>query len=472
MSAAPGAAADELTVSLESATAYRVYAPHRFQKSQNRLGAEGDLDLPAGLRAHAEGWLLWDPMARLVGEVPSFEQDPFDRRQVGDSRHLEAELRELYVDGQASLGSALVRLRVGKQQVVWGQSFGLRVLDIVNAQDFREFILEDFNRARTPTFGVRVDASLHGFELQGLAFPDFEPDVLPDFESELALEPSVPGLFPRLEPFLGPFGGVPVLIPEASNAPDDWTAGATGFGVRIGHPVGGVDVAVHYWDRPDPRPLLARRVETIAGVLFVNHLTPTHLRVRTLGLSFAAALGDFALWGEGGVSTGRGFVVDELVDPDGYVRRADLQYALGLDWSGWGPLFANVQLLQFGVFDHGANVALDPWRTFLSLLLRFDFRNETVFPQLFVLYGVNDAELMLRPSLEWKLSDRLSLTAGADVFTGPREGLLGQYAHDRRCVPVPPFLPAPDPSGCHWEPQPGRPSRVFLTLRYAFSLRN
>ena len=53
------------------------------------------------------------------------------------SDHLEVELREFYLEGE--VGETFVTL--GKQQVVWGKSDGLKVLDIVNPQSFNEFIL-------------------------------------------------------------------------------------------------------------------------------------------------------------------------------------------------------------------------------------------------------------------------------------------------------------------------------------------
>jgi hypothetical protein len=466
------ASAAEATVTLESANAFRIYSPHRVQKSQNRLLLEGDVALPfSGWSAHAEGWLFWDPAAHLVGRDPDFGQEPIDRDQIGGSREAEAELRELYLDGELQAGNSLLRLRIGKQQVVWGQSFGLRVLDIVNAQDFREFILDDFNRARTPVFGVRADASIGSWEIQGIVFPDFEPDVLPDFESEFALEPTLPGLFPALAPFAGP-GDDPLLTFVRPRKVRDWTGRATGAGFRVATRFKRLDVAAYYWDRPDPRTTLRRKITPFPGLpgTSVNELEPLHLRVRSIGLSFAAALGDFALWGEGSVTMGRGFASARLAEGNGYVRGTDLEYALGLDWNGWRHLFANLQVIELGVLDGGAGIEVDRWRTFVSLLLRSDLRRETVALQLFALAGVDRGEVMLRPSVEWKLTDRLSLSGGVDWFAGPRRGLLGQYAHDRKCVPVPSPIPAPDPSGCHWEPQPGRPSRVFLTVRYAFSV--
>jgi hypothetical protein len=469
--AAVAGRASDVTFTLESANAFRLYAPRGVQKSQNRLRVETDLDLPlARWSVHADGWLLWDPAARLVGRKPNFGEDPIDRDQIGGSREAEAELRELYVAGELRLGPGLLHLRLGKQQVVWGQAFGLRVLDLVNAQDYREFILDDFNRSRTPTFGVRADLSMGAWEIQGLVFPDFEPDVLPDFESEFALEPTLPGLFPGLAPAAGP-GTAPLLQPLPVRRPRDFTGAGTGAGFRIGTTLGSLDVAGYYWDRPDTRATLARTVAPVPSVpgASVNLLEPRHLRVRTLGVSFAAALGDFALWGEGGATFGRGFAVPGTSDRDGFVRGTDLEYALGLDYAGWSPLFANVQVIEFGVLHAPGEISVDRWRTYVSLLLRCELAHDTTSLQLFALAGADRGELMLRPSLEWRATDSLTLGAGVDWFAGSRRGLLGQYAHGRACVPVEPPFPAPTPSGCAFEPQPGKPSRVFVTVRYQFA---
>jgi hypothetical protein len=467
---ARGAPGVELSVLLESDTAWRVHSPRVAQKSQNRLEVDLELRLSDALSVRGLGRLLWDPAGRLVGPDPDFGQEPLDRGQVGGSRHLEAELRELYADWRGRVGAARLDVRVGKQQVVWGQSFGLRVLDVVNAQDFREFILDEFVDARTPTWGVRADAFVRGLSLQALVFPDFEPDALPDPESEFALDPALRGLLPALA--VAPSGGPLVALADPA-IPDDWKPGNWGVGVRVGGHLRGFDLALHYWDRLDPRGVFRRRIVPVpvrgAGTAPLNVLERDFVRVHTLGFSFSTAFGDVTLWGEGGLSLGRAFVVNDLGDDDGVVHRPDLEYALGLDWTGWEPLFANVQFIQLVILDHERAIDLDPTRQFLSVLLRFDLRGETLFPQLFVLYGTNENESLIRPSLEWRASDRLSVSVGADLFTGPREGLLGQFAGRRECVPLPSHLPLPGSGGCLFDPPPGRTSRVFLRFRYEFA---
>ncbi len=474
-----------LTGYVESDTAYRVLEPHGFQKVQNRLQLDLDADLAGSLRLRAIGRLLYDPRRLLVGPDPDYEQEPIDRWQVAGTRSTEAELRELYLDWRGRLGPVRLDVRAGKQQVVWGQAFGLRILDVVNALDYREFILDDFVDARIPSLALRVEGFWRGWSFEAFALPDFEPDRLADPSSEFALDPELPGFLPAFreipasplvpEPF-------PFVVLEDEDVPRDWRFSNTGWGLRVGRYWKGFDLSLHYRDAYDPTIAFERRIEereilvTVApGVTFpvtvpVNRLQPDHVRVRTLGAAFATARGSFALWGEGALSFGRAFSVDDLDDPDGIVRRPDLQYVLGVDWNGLDPLFASVQWIHRVVVRHRSSIGVDHSSEFLSLLLRYGLRQETIVAQFFGIVGFDEGDTMLRPSVEWKATDRFSITVGADVFTGAREGVFGQFAHERECLLVPEVAPLPQAGGCFIEVRSGRPSRVFLRLRYAFDL--
>lgn len=453
---------------LESDTAWRVYSPRVAQKSQNRVELELNLGFNDAWSLFGRGHVLWDPAGRLVGDDPNFDAEPLDRWQIGGSSELEAELDELYLDWRGRVGPARLDLRLGAQQVVWGQSFGLRVLDMVNPQDFREFILDDFADARIPLWGARGDLLVGGTAIQALLFPDFEPDVLATPDAEFAFDPEMRGLLPGL------VGGKAAAIALGrGDDPSDGDPSNWGYGFRVGRTVRDVDLALYYWDRIDTRGVFRRSLVPTRAAggspVALNVLEREFLRVRTVGFSFATSVGSFGLWGEGGAGFGRGFVTNDPLDDDGFVRRPDLEYALGVDWTGWNPLFANVQFIQFVIFDHDRAIDLNAHREFVSLLLRFDFLAETLFPQFFVLYGVQDTEAMLRPSIEWRATDRLSVTFGADIFTGPREGILGQFAARRPCVPVPRGIGVPSTAGgCLYEPPPGRTSRVFLRFEYLF----
>lgn len=108
------------------------------------------------------------------GDPPQSETAPYSRRGVVEDR-VAFDLRELYVD--APLGRALVR--AGKQQIVWGQADGLKVLDVVNPQSFREFILEDFDESRVPLWALNVEAPLGAAALQVVWLPDESDHEIP-----------------------------------------------------------------------------------------------------------------------------------------------------------------------------------------------------------------------------------------------------------------------------------------------------
>ncbi len=465
----------ELTTLLETDSAWRIHSPRQLQKSQNRLELDGALGLSKSFELRVTGRMIWDPTGNLVGRHPDPHFEPIDRAQAGTGQYLEAELREAYLDWHGRVAGMRLDVRAGKQQIVWGQSFGLRVLDLVNPQDYREFILDEFVDARIPTFALRGDLAARGFTLQAIVVPDFEPDLLPDLESEFGLESSVPGYLPGLAPLPDDplfAGGGPILIPGDDDRPGDWRARSLAYGLRISTAARGFDVGLYYWDRIDPSPVFRRSIQSLVvpgyGPVPVNVIDTEYARVRSVGVSFARPLGQFALWGEGAVSHGRAFALDDLSDPDGWVRRPDLQYALGLDWNAGESWFANAQWIQFVRMGPTHGIEVDRTRNFASLLLRGELLAETLVPQVFVLFGLNEQEAMVRPSLEYRATDRLSVALGVDLFTGPRNGTLGQYAHERGCATIPVSVPLPGAGTCGYESPEGETSRVYLRIRYAF----
>lgn len=88
-------------------------------------------------------------------------------------------LREIYLDINLDKWS----FRLGKQQVVWGETDGLRLMDIINPQDFRrQFILRDsdegYEHTRIPLWLIKM-----------MYFPGWEPFGVRDLQFELVINP-------------------------------------------------------------------------------------------------------------------------------------------------------------------------------------------------------------------------------------------------------------------------------------------
>lgn len=159
--------------------------------------AETVLDLTADA-AFASGWSL-KTTARVRADVEDQlepgrprqdERSDWNRRWILSER-ADAELRELYLDGP--LGPAFVR--IGKQQIVWGQADGLRVLDVVNPFSFREFVWPDPQDRRIPLWAVKTEAPIGAATLQLLWLPDPTYDEIPLGDAAFAV--TTPLLIPR-----------------------------------------------------------------------------------------------------------------------------------------------------------------------------------------------------------------------------------------------------------------------------------
>lgn len=71
-------------------------------------------------------------------------------------------LREMYLD--KSFGD--LRLRLGKQQVVWGKADGIKLLDIINPTDFREFVQNTQEESRIPVLMANAELPVASGNLQ------------------------------------------------------------------------------------------------------------------------------------------------------------------------------------------------------------------------------------------------------------------------------------------------------------------
>lgn len=117
----------------------------------------------------------------------------------GGTKDFQAELWQGYVN--YAKGNWWVRL--GKQQIAWGEALGLRVLDTVNPLDLTQFIAfdriyEEFDRIRIPEWFLRTDYTI-------------PTQAIPDLTVEFIANPGVwsPNL---LAPQGAPYNVVPAFL--------------------------------------------------------------------------------------------------------------------------------------------------------------------------------------------------------------------------------------------------------------------
>lgn len=390
----------------------------RFQKSAFILTPELEARLPLDLRLTAIGRLRTDAADRLEPGDPSQpEVGPFSRRGgLGD--HADLELREFYVD--ASVGRTYLRL--GKQQIVWGKTDGLKLLDVINPQDFQEFVLDDFDDSRIPLWSLNAEIPIGGIEAQFIWVPDRTYHDLPAPGAAFAFTS------PRFVP--SPPAGIDVAF-RPTERPDRFFADSD-VGVRLSTFWKGWDLTAnylyHYYDIPvfDQAVIVPG-----AGAPFVE-VTPRYKRSHLMGGSFSNAFGSLTVRGEMAFSTDRHLLANRPAQHDGYAVANVFEYALGFDWFGMSDTFISAQVFQNWVTQNKDGLIRDRLETSTTLLVQRDFMNERLRAEVLGVQSVTDGDGFVQTELSYEVRSNVKVRTGYDVFYGARKGLAGQFGRQDR----------------------------------------
>lgn len=388
------------------------------QKLEFTLEPELRLDLPHRFQLGAITRIRADAVDHLEPGPPDQSERQWYSRRIAFGTNADAELRELYVQG--TVGPAW--MRIGKQQVVWGQADGLKVLDVVNPQDFREFILPPFEDSRIPLWTVNTEIPVGPAQLQLLWIPDPTTDDVPPQGSIFAFTA------PR---FVGPRPppGVPVYV-EDTNRPDDAIRDSD-VGARLSGFWKGWDLSANALWHYDDIPIPFRTIEVTAAGPSVR-VQPGFERTTVLGGTASSAFGNLTVRGEVAASLHRWIPVDDPADRDGVADTGDVGWVIGLDWWGFPETQLSVQLVQSYLTDHRSSMLRNALDSNFTLLARRQFRNETLTLETIWIHALQDGDGLVRPRVEYAVRDDLQVWLGFDVFYGTRDGVFGEFdAADR-----------------------------------------
>lgn len=392
------------------------------------LELPGRMSLTAIARAYTDGFDGLDE-----GEFSARSFAPATRpAEVGNETELY--LRELYLD--APLGPA--RLRLGKQQVVWGQADGIRVLDQVNAVDYREFVLADYSDARVPQWIANVEVPFGAAAIQLLWIPDGSRHVIPGIDSIDPPQPFAP-TNPSFRPDI-PGNAARFLDVQLQDAErPDWNSRNWDVGAQISTTFRGWDLTLNYLYQTDDVPVVAYGAAQFA---FVNgrlvlqvEAGPVYKRRQLAGGSFSRAIGEFTLRGEVFYSFDQSQTTQfnvALVPHDQILRSDEVFYVAGVDWYGLPGLLLSAQLFQTHILDWQSEMIRPKVETVATFIAQHrSFENRLTLSAMWF-SGIRLGDGLGRTSVRWQWSDHVSTWIGADVFCGNKEGPFGQYKHSSR----------------------------------------
>ncbi len=333
---------------------------------------------------------------------------------------LELELRELYVDAEWQQ----TYFRIGKQQVVWGKADGLKVLDVVNPQSFREFILNDFDRSRIPQWTLKLEHTFGPIDIELLWLPDQTYHALPEIGARYGFTST------RVVPAQPP-PGVTIGIRKPKRPEKIIRDSDAGF--RLTSFWKGWDLTLNYLYQYDNFPVLTQQISLADEGPLVT-VTPRYKRTHVIGTTFSNAFDDWVIRGEIAWFSNRHFLTQSSVDRQGVISSPELLYVLGLDWSAPYDMLVSAQFFQSWVSKSKTSLTRDKLDNTLSLLIRRQFFNDNLTLEFLVLGNINDGDGMIRPKLDYQFNDDLEVWIGADLFYGDKNGLFGQFKRNDRVV--------------------------------------
>lgn len=338
------------------------------------------------------------------------------------------ELREFYLSGYFEW----VSIVIGKQQIIWGNTDKLRVLDRLNPQDLREFILPDLVDSRMPLWSLNLEVilpedagqkiGLADGLLQFVWIPDLTYDHLPGQDARFAI--TSPLLVPSV-----PIAGNPPQV-TSTDRPSNIAKDAD-YGFAFSSMAKGWDLGFYYLYHYDNTPVLFREID-FSGMQPVVTIKPQYRRNHLLGNSLSKAIDDWVIRSEFIVLLDKYFVTNTLQDSDGVIQTTEASWALGLDWQGWEDGWLSLQCFQSYLPEYTSTLERKQLETTLTGIVRHEFGDTQWLAELIWLHNLNRHDGLISPELNYEWNENTWISGGFDLFYGDSKGLFGQFDRNDR----------------------------------------
>lgn len=368
---------------------------------------------------------LWGGDLKAIGRIRLDTVDDLNQSSTADTFSAAAkpfatkdwgsvELRELYWEtfGDNSFW------RIGKQQVVWGEADGLKLLDVINPQNFREFVLDDFDDSRIPLwmFNAEFTVTENGV-LQVLWIPDTSVHNLAPSGSPYAFSSS--SIVPK------PPSDIAVQLRPAK-APRSPIKDSD-IGLRYTDFVNGWDISLNYLYHYVDEPIVSASAHTNSETPHIL-MTQNYERSHLLGGTASSAIGDWTIRAEIAFETNRYHRTKQSLP--GVLQANQWSSVIGLDYQGWSDQFISLQWFQARInatqndlielIEHSQEDSV-------TFLWESNFMNDTLKAKWLQIHSIDHGDGVFRPKVSYNLQSNLDVYLSADVFYGNKDTRFGQF---------------------------------------------
>lgn len=330
-------------------------------------------------------------------------------RPIVLKENVRIDLREIY--WQVYAGDLYFKL--GKQQLVWGAADGVRLLDALNPQSFREFILDDYEDSRIPVWMANVEIPLsRSGVLQLIWVPDTTVSELASRGSTYEL--TSPVYVPIIEDFNGEIRLRDPQYPEEGD-----------YGIRYMNFIGGWDLSLVYLYHYIDTPIIRSFVED--EVLFLqNHYERSHL----FGATASKALGDLTVRMEFAYETDRYHRIENITI--GVSETDQIGFILGLDYYSPSDHYLSMQWYQSKLLDDDALYIREDVEDIMTLLWRKKYFSDRLTLSMLGIHSLSNTDGVFQPKMSYEASTESEISLSLDIFYGEKSNVFGQFEDESR----------------------------------------
>jgi len=205
-------------------------------------------------------------------------------------------------------------------------------------------------------------------------------------------------------------------------------------GLRFTTTVGSSDIGVQYWYGYLPKPAISIDVDAMLAAASVGGepLSAVHIdynRFHQIGADYASVIGAFNVRAELAAN-----VTEDLSGDDGEVYNPSIAWSLGFDRDVFAAINLNAQaggsvrLMDGEVADSVSDTEAgeDLTHTTLTMKLSRKFLKDEIEINLAGLYGIEDMDFLILPSIVWTKGD-VEVELAGGIFGGDDEGEIGHF---------------------------------------------
>lgn len=326
-----------------------------------------------------------------------------------------SQLREFYYEKSFYNTS----VKIGKMQSVWGKADGIKLLDVLNPQDFSEFILPSFDESRIPLWTLSLVHNFQNSELELLWILDTSYHKLAQNNADYAF--STPRFVPQA------VTGIQVRQNRAT-VPDNPIKDSD---IALRYSIGMDELEVSFYGlyAYDDVPVLYQDFDRTTRTININ---PSYERYGLLGMSADYSRGDFVYRVETAYSRGKYYLNTQ--SKRGVKKSDALGYVLGIDWYGLEQTLLSMQINQSFLLDNAKGYKRPKVDNTLTFLYKKEMLNDTLHAEALFIHNINDGDGLIRPKLSYEWDEETLLYTGVDYFYGDRDGLYGEFKDKSRII--------------------------------------